>query len=103
MRTAAVQTRTDTRHRRGQPRSAEPRRHLFISAEYLCANGARPVSTSISSARACSSVMPTMASVGIEYTPRGASVSTSPFNAIPKRALQTVTRACSMDVLARAC
>ena len=45
--------------------------------------------------------MPTMASVGIEHIPRGASVSTAPFDAIPN-GLRTVTRACSMDVLARA-
>ena len=53
----------------------------------------------ISSAHACSSVMPTMASSGMEYTTRGGSVSTSPSNAIPN-ALQAAARACSMDVLA---
>jgi hypothetical protein len=35
---------------------------------------ARPVSGSVSSAHACSSVMPTMASSGIEYTQRDGSI-----------------------------
>ena len=41
-----------------------------ISPECFCVNGGSPVSMSISLARARSSVMTTMASSGIEYTPR---------------------------------
>ena len=100
MRTAAVQTRNayPSPERPAQVRRAAP---PPIHLGRVFRERARPISTSNSSARACSLVMPTMASVGIEHIPRGASVSTAPFDAIPN-GLRTVTRACSMDVLARA-